>query len=283
MMKFNSLAAMLGLSVALVQTDKALALSFASQRPLANGYALVYSDHTQPGMSGGLVLNQNGEVVGVHGEAETRLSDSPSAQSSESASQVKSTGFNLGILSNTYLGLSPLNVGVRPPSPKVATAATADDFFLQGVNDYQKGNYRSASADYTQAIRLNPKDADAYYNRGLTRYELGDKQGASADYTQAIRLNPNYAKAYNNRGAARYQLGDKPGAVEDFTQAIRLNPKDADAYYNRGLTRYELGDKQGALADLQQAAKLAQQQGNTDLYQKIQEQIKANSLPLSRP
>ncbi len=217
MLKFNSLAAWLGLSVALVQTDKALALSSASQRPLLDGYALVDSAHTQPGISDSPVFNQNGEVVGVNGEAETRLSDSPSAQSSESASQVKSTGFNLGILSNTYLGLSPLKVGVRPPSPKVATAVTADDFFLQGVNDYQKGNYRSASADFTQAIRLNPNYADAYYNRGT----------------------------------ARYQLGDKPGAVEDDTQAIRLNPKFALAYYNRGLTRYELRDKQGALADLQ--------------------------------
>ena len=105
-----------------------------------------------------------------------------------------------------------------------------------------------------------------------------------SDDNQAIRLNPKDADAYNNRGIVRKKLGDKQGAVEDDTQAIRLNPKDALAYYNQGNTRGELGDKPGALADLQQAAKLAQQQGNTDLYRKIQELIKANFLlPPSRP
>ena len=42
------------------------------------------------------------------------------------------------------------------------------------------------------------------------------------------------------------------------------------AYYNRGVTHRQLGDRQEGKADIEQAATLAQQQGNTNLYQQTQ-------------
>ena len=53
---------------------------------------------------------------------------------------------------------------------------------------------------------------------------------AIADYTEAIRLDPKYAKAYNNRGAAYKAKGQHDRATSDFTEAIRLNPEDAEAH-----------------------------------------------------
>lgn len=52
-------------------------------------------------------------------------------------------------------------------------------------------DYEHAVADYTESIRLNPKDADAFFYRGLDRGRLGDKSGAEADLAEAKRLNPN--------------------------------------------------------------------------------------------
>ena len=64
------------------------------------------------------------------------------------------------------------------------------------------------------------------------------------------------------------------GAIADLNQSLKLNPSYAIAYYNRGLARNKLSDKQSALADFQQAAVLAQKQGNGNLAQKIQKEIK---------
>jgi len=227
-----------------------------ASRPLEDGYALVYSNNTLPGMSGGPVLNENGEVVGIHGRADTRAAESSSINQNI---QIAKTGFNLGIPINTSLRLlasSQVDLGVKVPSAPVATGPKADDFFIQGMDKYEKGDYQGAIAAYTQALVLKPNSAEGYLTRGVARYKLGDTQGAIADYNQTLKINPNFALAYNNRGAARSDLGDNQGAIADYDQALRINPNDVFAYNNRGLARSDLGDKQGAIADYNQALKI---------------------------
>jgi tetratricopeptide (TPR) repeat protein len=227
-----------------------------AERPLANGYALVYSNNTLPGMSGGPVLNEAGEVIGIHGRGDT---ESSGTKATANPDIVVKTGFNLAIPINTFLSLSGKTGVTGFPSPALAPASnqpTADDFYLQANAKREKGDLKGAITDYDQAIRLNSNFAFAYNNRGNARSDLGDKQGAIADYNQAIRLDPNNAIAYNNRGFARYGLGDKQGAIADYNQAIRLNPNFAIAYTNRGTARSDLGDKQGEIADYNQAIRL---------------------------
>ncbi|BCL34725.1 serine protease [Nostoc sp. MS1] len=217
-----------------------------TSKPLRDGYALVYSDNTQPGMSGGAVLNDKGELIGIHGREDL------------DTKQTK-TGFNLGIPINTFLRLSAkveVNTGVAAPNTPVATAPKADDFYIQGGEKYTKGDNKGAIADYTKAISLNRNYADAYNNRGVVRYKLGDYKGAIADYTQALKINPNFDLAYINRGLARAELGDKQGAITDHTQALKINPNYADTYYNRGVLRDKLEDLQGAIADYNLALKI---------------------------
>jgi tetratricopeptide (TPR) repeat protein len=229
-----------------------------ASRPLKDGYALVYSNITLPGMSGGPVFNEQGELIGVHGKGDVSEAEIATSKINPEVAYIKS-GFNLGIPINTFLRLSAksgVDVGVTPPPEKVVTAPKADDFFIQGVDKQNKGDNQGAIIAYNEAIRLNPNLAEAYNNRGNVRNDLGDKQGAIDDYTLAIKINPNLAEAYYNRGIVRYDLGDKPGAIDDYTLAIKINPNYAQAYYNRGIVRNELGDKPGAIDDFNLAIKI---------------------------
>jgi tetratricopeptide (TPR) repeat protein len=153
------------------------------------------------------------------------------------------------------LGLDGMAAYSGVSRPVLALATTAEDYFTQAAQKYTNGDAQGALADYTQAIKLNPKFAFAYYNRGNIWGDLGDYKRAIADYTQAIKHQPD-ADMYNNRGAAQRDLGNHQAAIDDYSQAIQLNPNYVDAYYNRGTSRGVLGNAKGAMADLTQAIKL---------------------------
>ena len=221
----------------------------ATQVTVDNGYNLIYDNPTLSGMSGGAVLNDQGEVIAIHGQGEASI-DIDFDKINSSVATVKS-GRNSGIPIKIFMELSKgLPEIPKPIKPKV------DDFLVQAADKYGKGDYRGAILAYDEVIRLNPNNSEALLYRGATYIALGDKQGAIQDFNQALKINPNDAKAYNNRGATRSDLGDKQGAIADFNQALNFNPNDALAYYNRGGVRSELGDKQAAIQDYNQALKI---------------------------
>jgi len=263
---------------------------------IPDGYQLLYDNQTLPGVSGGAVLNANGELVGIHGRAER------ADQVSESSGKAVATGTNQGVpisyykqyaageavvasskqatSADDYLAQARALLGKKGSEQEVIRLANQVLLLRQSVDAYfhrayakgDLGDKQGAIADYSQAIAINPQYYQAYINRGNDRSALGDKQGAIADYNQAIAIYPQEAKPYNNRGIAKSDLGDKQGAIADYNKAIAINPQDAFAYNNRGYAKYDLQDNQGAISDLNQALLIAPQyataylnRGNTKL------------------
>ena len=98
-----------------------------------------------------------------------------------------------------------------------ACSDESDDHFSAGSRLQDQGRLEEAVAEYTEAIRLNPRFATAYFRRGsASRHaELGDTAGAIEDFDTNIELNPSFVKAYVSRGVAYVALGqiDAPPAV----------------------------------------------------------------------
>ena len=117
-------------------------------------------------------------------------------------------------------------------------------------------DYGKKIADYTEAIRFDPKDATAYYSRGTVWKAKGDYDKAIADYNEALRLDPKYAYAYNSRGNAWKAKGDYDKAIADYNEALRLDPKYAYAYNNRGTVWKAKGDYDKEIADYNEALRL---------------------------
>jgi tetratricopeptide (TPR) repeat protein len=139
------------------------------------------------------------------------------------------------------------------PGRKPATAA---EYVNRGVGHSRQGELDQAIADYTQALKLDPKLAVAYRNRGRDHAALGQHDRAIADFTASIRLEPEKTNAYVDRARCHLQKGEHDRAIADYSEAIRRDPKNGFAYSGRGQAHLDKEDFDRAIADLTQAIRL---------------------------
>ena len=186
-----------------------------------------------PGDSGGPVVNDRGELVGVNASVDTG-----------------------GQLLNACIDVSEIRDFLEAARPFL-TLKTSDDYLKRGIHYHARGNYDRAIADFIEALRLDPDAAAAYYRRGLSYAEKGEPQQAVLDYTEALRRDPHNAGAYRARGDAHANAGRYDQAVADYTEALRLDDKDAVARRNRAWTYLKKGDADQAIADYTEAIRAA--------------------------
>ncbi|MES1179734.1 MAG: tetratricopeptide repeat protein, partial [Hyphomicrobium sp.] len=124
----------------------------------------------------------------------------------------------------------------------------------RGHANLVKGDTTAAIADFTEAVRLNPKSPSTFNRRGLAYRRAGELERAIDDYTTAVTLNPIYALAYNNRGYVYEAQGRTNDAIADFQAALLLDPSLIGA--RDGLKRLGLPDS--ALAETERRVKLGQ-------------------------
>lgn len=129
----------------------------------------------------------------------------------------------------------------------------ANALYRRGQIYASKGAYQLAIHDFTESIRLNPKDVESYNNRCWARTMIGDLQPALRDCNEALRLRPNFVDALDSRGILNLKNGQSKNAVADFDAALKINPKLASSLYGRGLARLRTGAAAEGEADIANA------------------------------
>jgi tetratricopeptide (TPR) repeat protein len=86
--------------------------------------------------------------------------------------------------------------------PAAAAVTLSSSFREQGNDEYRKGNYLKAAANYTKAIKEEPEAAALYSNRSAALVQLNKLPKALADAEECIRLEPEWDKGYFRKGAA---------------------------------------------------------------------------------
>ncbi|UGX92324.1 tetratricopeptide repeat protein [Bradyrhizobium barranii subsp. barranii] len=149
-----------------------------------------------------------------------------------------------------------------------------------GFGNFALGNMDAAQADFTEAVRLNPKNNYAHHELGLTLAKKGDTTRAIASLTEAINLDPSGAASRFIRGQIYMSEDRLDEAIRDFTDAIRLGPdknttfaKDqevsrpeadrvaTDYYAARGDAYYRRGDFRDAASDYDREARFSDPDG----------------------
>ena len=212
--------------------------TISSPREIGNQTLLQMTAPISPGGSGGPVLNEKGEVIGL---SFVSLEDGQS--------------LDCVIPSNYLKVLISKSEAVKPLSEE-KQSVSAETYFYRGNEKYLMRSYEDAITAYNEAIQLQPDFANAYVNRGLAKEKLGQHESAIIDYSSAIKIDPTLAGAYNNRGSVQRKLGQHFLALEDLSTAIQLDPRYVKAYVNRGNAKNSLGHPNEALEDFNTALDL---------------------------
>ncbi|MEL6468653.1 MAG: DUF2808 domain-containing protein [Cyanobacteria bacterium J06623_4] len=188
-------------------------ISGLSPRPLPGGYGLIYTGTARQGMSGGPVINEEGNVVGIHGRAEGKEIYLPD---SEFDTTIVRDGFSLAVPINTFLNNIP-----QMPEPPQATpipAAVPRSFFsgpprITGVRVTNDTQYRESEYRFNISI---PENA------GESLEEVVFSQVEGRDYP-SFSIRDTYAYIQGDR-STKLSLGLVANDTDEKTMTVVFDP-----------------------------------------------------------
>ena len=219
-----------------------------AQAPLSRGYGLFYTSTTEQGMSGGPILDTEGQVIGIHGRSEGE-------EFSSSAGLTRlHWGFSSGLPLPDNL-TTQLRSPIRwrhqtqpppPPSPSdrasyAALGASPQEtptdvagWVNLGNQLYRQEQFEQALFAFEQALNQQPDLYQAWYGQAQVLSTLGDYPGALAAYSRVLTLQPDFSQALRDRALVQILAGQPERAVDDLDDVVQTTPQDYVAWYLRG-------------------------------------------------
>jgi tetratricopeptide (TPR) repeat protein len=100
----------------------------------------------------------------------------------------------------------------------------------RGFGNFALDHIDAAQADFSEAIKLNPKNNYAHHELGLILVKKGDLTHPIASLTEAINIDPTSAASRFSRGQVYMSEDELDEAIRDFTDAIALGADKNTAF-----------------------------------------------------
>ncbi len=187
-----------------------------SNRLVKDGYQLIYSNPTLPGMSGGALLDTQGLLVGIHGRGETDI------QLTEMQGIAVKTGNNLAIPISFYS--SPQ---LQPEDKQLHISQNSySDYIAMADNSILAGDYNSGIEYVKKALAIK-ETISSYSLLSSLLMTSGKKSKANIAAYKALRINPLTAHDFYERGILRRNINKGSNeAVNDFRLAYEMSPNN---------------------------------------------------------
>lgn len=108
-----------------------------------------------------------------------------------------------------------------------------------------------ATASFSAALALSPRDPDLLADRARAAAELRDWKAADLDLSSALKIDADRADLLVLRASARHAMGLIAEARADLEAALHILPNYPEALVERGTLKLETGDRKGATQDWQ--------------------------------
>src|SRR6266851_8484550 len=151
-------------------------------------------------------------------------------------------------------------VQVRKPATQsdentAGLSATARSAMDAAVANLQQGAFAEAERAARQAVSAAPRSAVAHNLLGVVLDRAGHAEEGYAEFSTAIRLDPKFVSALNNLARHLAERGQAKEAITQFERVLKLDPAHIQAHYNLGTLYADAGDFAKAAEHFAQARK----------------------------
>jgi len=232
--------------------------------PLNQGYRFSHDAGLLWGMTGGPILNQGGEVIGINGLNETEISKlqnlSTQSISGKESTKVKDStvqqettqplgsgsAIRWAIPSKEYQEHSP-EISLTPAPPTAKEWASWGEVLLVSQNPSQ------ALTAFEKVIELDPNNALAWRQKAMIYMQLEKKEEGLIAAKKAIELDPNDKQAYGVHALGLISLGQYKEAITSLKKAVKLDANYFFGWFWMGNTLIQIKQYKEAIKSLDHA------------------------------
>lgn len=151
---------------------------------------------------------------------------------------------------------------IKQECPPNYYSANEKELIEEGIRMDANQNPGAANWLFSQAIKLNPKNAENYNRRGLTYGLQSDYQRGILDFQKAISLDSSVADYHMNLGFYLWSGARQvKEAIPSLSKAIQLDPENASYYYTRSGAYYSINKMEESLVDIMKSIELEPENG----------------------
>jgi len=202
-----------------------------------------------PGNSGGALLNEKCELIGITTMSRRDGNDLYFAMPVEMITELHDSKSNyldgeckLLLLANNALSAGEyvrsnqlfdelLNINTNSIEARMGRAMA-----LLSLNKHE-----SAIKEFELAGKISPDNEEVFFGIAESHKGLDNHKEAYKYYTKAISSNPDNSRFYYSRGWLLVKMGEFEASILDFDKAIELSPFDPRPYYDRAVAFKTLG------------------------------------------
>lgn len=186
---------------------------------LDNGYELIYSSSTSPGMSGGAILLEDGQLIGIHGRGEsddllTRVEN-----------VIAKTGFNQGMPIDFYLSYS------QGEEYKSSISNNNDSYLAQAeliVSTTISGSEKTVLRLLQKAEEMGNNSPRIRFIKSLAYNNLKEHDKALSELNVLTSLYPNSFQYHLNTGYTLSMLGRQKESLAATERALEVARNEWD-------------------------------------------------------
>jgi tetratricopeptide (TPR) repeat protein len=179
---------------------------------IGRGYEFIYTNNTAPGMSGGPILNREGQLIGIHGRGER----DQVAIKERGLSENTKTAVNQGIpISYIEPNIKSGPIDEQETKNYLATIQRAARHW---------GREQIALKMINKLITKDPS-SKAFYVRGRIKIDLEKTDSAIEDFRKSLSIDPTNHYSMYSLGYTLYKNEKFDESIEIITNLIQAKPE----------------------------------------------------------